>query len=83
MLGSISTILFIAGIKIIFADKSIYKANFKATGGFVNPIKGTVSSFREGGRDHRVCAGLGYDIRNQCLIEQGALSDESVESILR
>lgn len=83
MLGSIATILFITGIKIFFADKSSYKANRKVTGHPLNGVRGTVPTFRDGGRDHRVCAGLAYDLKNHRLIEQGTLSDESVESILR
>ena len=82
-MGSISVILFITGVKVLSADKAVYKANLKATGHLLNPIKGKVPTFRDGGRDHNVCAGLAYDLKGHRLIEQGTLSDESIESILR
>lgn len=83
-LGSITTTLFIVGIKIFCADKSVYQANFKATGNPLKAIKGTLPTFRrDGRRDHTVCAGLGYDLKEHRLVEQGTLSDESVENILR
>jgi hypothetical protein len=81
--GGIAIILFTTGIKIIFADKTVYQANQRATGSVLNAIRGTVRSFIDGGRDHRVHAGLGFDLKNQRFVSQGMLSDESIEQILR
>ncbi|MDP3875551.1 MAG: hypothetical protein Q8Q50_01075 [Methylobacter sp.] len=78
-----SIMFFIAGLKIIFADKATYKRNHKSTAGFLNAIRGTVPTKRDGTRSHNVVAGLAYDVRAKKIVAQGTLSNEAIESILR
>lgn len=78
-----SIMFFIGGIKILFADKAIYRCNYKSTSGFMNAIKGTVPTVRDGVRSHNAVAGLAFDLKSKKVIPQGTLSNEAIESVLR
>jgi hypothetical protein len=78
-----SIMFFIGGVKVMFADKTVYKRNNRATAGFWNALKGTVPTKRDGVRTHTVAAGLAYDLKKKRIVAQGTLSNEAVESILR
>lgn len=79
--GMIAITFFALGVKLLLSDSCAYDSNRKKCGKFVNPLKGTVPSFNNGNRDYRVCAGLSINRKNQWT-EQGALCEESVDSIL-
>ena len=78
----LAIMFFIGGIKIIQSDKSTYSRNHKATGGFVNAIKGTLSTKTNGIRNYNVVAGLAYNKKTKQLESQGSLSNKAIENIL-
>lgn len=82
-LSFVSIVLFVGGVKVIFANKANYRLNQQATGGIVNALKGNIPTFKDGRRSHKVCAGLVYNVRKRKLIEQGTLSDEAINSVLK
>jgi hypothetical protein len=82
-LSFFSIMFFIGGFKVIFSDKAAYKRNHKATAGFLNAVKGTVPTKRDGARTHNVVAGLAYDLKKKKVVAQGTLSNEAIDSILR
>ncbi len=79
----VSIVLFVGGVKIIFANKADYRSNQQATGGILNALKGNLPTFKDGRRSHKVGAGLVFDVRKRKLTEQGTLSDEAINSILK
>ena len=83
MLTFIAMIFLIGAFKIFFADEATYKCNHRSTSGFLNAIKGTVPTKREGARSHNVVAGLVYDLKNKKVVPQGTLSNEAIENLLR
>jgi cytochrome b len=82
-LAFIALIFFISAFKIFFADEAAYKCNHRSTSGFLNAIKGTVPTKREGARSHNVVAGLVYDLKHKRVVPQGTLSNEAIENMLR
>lgn len=82
-LSFVSIVFFIGGIKILSADKSKYRSNYKATSGILNAIKGTVPTKQNGSRTHNVVAGLAFDLKRNKLVAQGTLSNEAIENVLR
>lgn len=83
MLSFIAIIFLIGAYKILIADDATYTCNNRSTSGFLNTIKGTVPTNRDGARSHNVVAGLAYDLKNKKVIPQGSLSNEAIENLLR
>ena len=71
------------GLKIFSADAEEYRRNREAIPSFVAAALGKLRTFYAGGRDHHISAGLAFDKRKQKWVEQGALSDSALDSILR
>jgi len=72
-----------AGIQVLKADKVAYKSYQVLTRNITNPLFGTVSTSHDGSRDYRVDAGILWDRKNNRVIDQGKLSNESISSLFR
>lgn len=83
IVGSTLSFAFLfTGIKILLAGKSDYIENRLLTGSPRNPIKGSIKTFRDGVRDYRVKSGLAVNTKKNIWVEQGALSEESIDNII-
>lgn len=83
VLGIASVTFISVGIKVLMSDNNDYRRCRAKTGSWLNPIRGTLSTSHEGnGRDHNVSAGLAFDTKNNRWVEQGRLSEESIDAIL-
>lgn len=78
----VSFALLIVGIKILISEKGEYEATRNLTGGIRNALSGRVKTVRGGIRDCRVKAGLAIDKKTNQWVEQGALSEETINSVL-
>ena len=82
--GIFAISLFALFWKLIKADGSEYSCNMKRSGNILDPLLGNLKTFHEGGnRDYRVRAGLAVDTKTNQWKEQGTLSEEAVDAILR
>ncbi|MBM9615021.1 hypothetical protein JWJ90_12095 [Desulfobulbus rhabdoformis] len=82
--GGFFTIMFGAiGLKFLFTTSHNYRQIHEISGSFSSALKGTNSAFNNGSRDNRKKAGLAIDLRTNTWIEQGTLSDDSLDSIFR
>lgn len=79
----LSLAFFRIAIKLLLADKSEYEMNRKLSGNWKNPFIGGVPTCHDGQRDYRVRAGLARDTKTNRWVEQGILSDEAVDAVLR
>ncbi|MHB8783398.1 MAG: hypothetical protein ACYDAX_08290 [Desulfobacteria bacterium] len=73
---------FWVGYKIWKSDQGDYQQNKDLTEKYLDPKSGTISARRDGVRDYRIKAGLAVNMRNRVWVEQGALSEESIDNIL-
>jgi len=83
LLTLISVVFFVGGFKLLFSDKSLYMSNYRATSGIKNALRGTLPTKKNGSRTHNVIAGLAYNVKSKKLVAQGALSNETIENVLR
>ena len=70
-------------LTIFRSDKSEYEINRSRSGSFFDPILGRVKTAHDGYRDFRVQAGLAVNTKSNEWVEQGVLSEESVDMILK
>lgn len=77
----ISCALFLAGVKVFLAAKGDYDANRVLTGTLRNALRGELRTSRGGTRDGRVKAGLAIDRKTNRWVEQGGLSEESIDTV--
>ena len=80
--GSFSILFFALGIKLLFSDRSEYQQNRNRYENIFAALTGTVKTVFDGSRDYRVRAGLAVNKKNQ-WVEQGALSEEALDAVLR
>jgi len=69
-------------IKLVFR-KSEYESNRVRSGKVKDAILGRVNTYHNGCRDSSVHAGIVVDKRTNTWVEQGALSDGAIDSVLR
>ncbi len=70
-------------IKVFSAERHVYNTCYSLNTGFLDSLKGTMPTFREGSRDYKLMAGLAYDAKNKKFVEQGAISENLVDEILQ
>ena len=78
----VATISFLTMFKVI-ARPNEYESNKVKTGSLKNAFFGSVSTFHNGCRDSSVHAGIVVDTKKNSWVEQGALSDGSIDSVLK
>jgi len=81
-LGSAAITLVMLALRIMFSAKSDYQTNFEHSSSFRDVLRGKVRTTYDGSRDFTVKAGLAIDTNTNEWIEQGALSDEAIDTIL-
>ena len=74
---------FVIAIKLFRADRGEYERNRARSGKFWDPVRGAVKSSHGDVRDFRVRAGLAVDTRTNTWVEQGVLSDEAIDAVLK
>ena len=83
-LGGFFTIVWAAiTLKLILTSPYNYKKISKINGSFWDVLKGCSPTRHNGYRDYQKKAGLAVDLKNNKWIEQGTLSEDSLDSILR
>lgn len=82
VLGFISPILFILGVKLLRSDDGIYNSNRSYAKNFSSALKGLVCESQESTRDFRCKAGMVYDKKTKKIIFQGKLSDEAIQDVI-
>jgi len=79
--GFVAITLVMLGLRILFADNADYSRNKERSGGLLGPLVGRIPTRFNGSRDFRVKAGLAINRKNQ-WVEQGALSEEAIDTVL-
>jgi hypothetical protein len=74
---------FVIAFKLFRADRGEYERNRARSGKFWDPLRGAVKSSHGDVRDFRVRAGLAIDTQTNTWIEQGVLSDEAMDAVLK
>lgn len=78
----VATISFFIALKIL-SRQSEYESNKTKTNGVSNAILGRVNTIHNGCRDSSIHAGVVVDKKTNLWVEQGALSDGAIDSVLR
>ncbi len=82
--GGFLTIIFGAiALKLLFTTSHNYNKIHKISGSLGSVLKGSTPTYHNGYRDHRKKAGLAINLRTNEWIEQGTLSDDSLDTIFR
>lgn len=82
--SAILTVTFIViAFKLFRADRGEYERNRARSGKFWDPVRGAVKSSHGDVRDFRVRAGLAVNTRTNTWVEQGVLSDEAIDAVLK
>jgi hypothetical protein len=76
------TFLFV-GMRLWLTDKGEYDRNYERIGSFLDAIRGRVGTWHNGARHFRVNAGLAIDTQSNEWIEQGAISEEAIDAVLK
>lgn len=71
------------GFALWRAHSGDYRLNRERMSSWLDPLRGTSATHYDGVRDFRVRAGLAIDTRTNQWVEQGTLSEESLDSVLR
>ena len=71
------------GIQVLTADRVAYRSCQALTKNVKKPVLGMISTYGEGSRDYRVAAGMLWDRKSKRVIDQGKLSNESIDSLFR
>ncbi|WP_287962317.1 hypothetical protein [Alcanivorax sp.] len=80
---AIFSICIAVATRILTSDKSSYEYNRSRNSKVANALLGRVPTFHEGRRTHHVKAGLAVNTKTNEWVEQGTLSDEAIDSVLR
>lgn len=80
--GVISIGLFALAFKILFANKADYEINRERSNSIVSVVRGNIRTKHGEHRDFRVQAGLAVDKKKNEWAENGALSEESIDSVI-
>ena len=80
--GTVSVSLVILSFRILRASSDEYRRNQQRIGRVRNLLFGHVATRHAGVRDYRVRAGLSISKKDNCWEEQGALSEEAIDSVL-
>lgn len=79
----IALAFFNIAFRLLRSDKGEYDLNRKRSGDWSSPFSGRVKTCHDGQRDYRVRAGLAIDKQTNTWVEQGILSDDAVDAVLR
>jgi hypothetical protein len=81
--GMVVIKLLVMALRIYTSDKNTYKRNNRLSGGVMSTLRGGVNPRSEQDYDYITQKGLARNIDTNQWVEQGALSDYAVHSILR
>ena len=73
----------VMAIRIMGSDTSTYERNKRLSGGVLSTLRGRINPRSEQDHDYITQKGLARNIDNNQWVEQGALSDHAIHSILR
>lgn len=83
LLSIIGIALLVFSYKLSTGNESDYRNNKLRTHKWYYPFAGGLSTFHDGYRDDRVHAGIAVDMKKNEWREQGALSEEAIDSTTR
>lgn len=81
--GGFGVVFLYLAYKLATADEHEYRLNQSRSGNWKNPWLGNLSTFHEGNRDERVYSSLTVDLKTNQWREQGRLSEESIDTVVR